>query len=322
MRNYDYHPDLCERVVLSSEWTGRRVLGMSDCLWGLVDGMNDAGLAVSLAYGGRQGAGDGFGIPLVVRYLLEVAETVDDARRLLSRLPVSMAYNLTVVDRNADVGTFFVAPDSKPEFFPAGLATNHRGRTPEQPDHARAFRSVERQNALMDAVAANPEREAFVSRFLSPPLHNSAYEKGFGTMYTAVYQPTEGVAEYVWPDSRWERTYDSSTSAHDVRLGAGIEPIGAVALTPPRIRVDTGGVKSKAAGASDDELAEIARDAISALAASHDSAAFTHLLELSQHLGESLGESARNLAAEHSWAGVADYAGTSRQAAWARWNAP
>ena len=68
LRNYDYHPDLCERVVLSSRWSARRVLGMSDCLWGLLDGMNDAGLAVSLAYGGRPGTGrrvwNTFGCPV------------------------------------------------------------------------------------------------------------------------------------------------------------------------------------------------------------------------------------------------------------------
>ena len=53
------------------------MLGMSDCLWGLLDGVNDAGLAVSLTFGGRRDVGDGFAIPLVVRYLLE---TCDDGR--------------------------------------------------------------------------------------------------------------------------------------------------------------------------------------------------------------------------------------------------
>ena len=125
--------------MLTSRWTGRRVLGMSDCLWGLLDGMNDAGLAVSLAYGGRSGAGEGFGIPLVVRYVLEMAETVADVRSLLSRLPVSMAYNLTVVDRNADFGTFFVAPGKQPEYLPMAVATNHRGRTPRIPSTLDCF---------------------------------------------------------------------------------------------------------------------------------------------------------------------------------------
>ena len=41
IRNYDYGLDLFERVVYSSAFTGRRVLGMGDCLWGLLDGMND-----------------------------------------------------------------------------------------------------------------------------------------------------------------------------------------------------------------------------------------------------------------------------------------
>jgi hypothetical protein len=30
--------------VARTEYAGRRVLGMLDCLWGLLDGINDAGL--------------------------------------------------------------------------------------------------------------------------------------------------------------------------------------------------------------------------------------------------------------------------------------
>jgi hypothetical protein len=37
VRNYDYAPELFERVVLGSSFTGRQVVGTSDCLWGLVD---------------------------------------------------------------------------------------------------------------------------------------------------------------------------------------------------------------------------------------------------------------------------------------------
>jgi hypothetical protein len=33
-RNYDYDPELCERVVYSSAFTGRRVIGTVDRLWG------------------------------------------------------------------------------------------------------------------------------------------------------------------------------------------------------------------------------------------------------------------------------------------------
>ena len=79
IRNYDYRPDLCERVVYSSAFTRRRVIGSGDCLWGLLDGMNDAGLAVSLTSVTGYPGPPGFGIPLVVRYLLETATTTREA---------------------------------------------------------------------------------------------------------------------------------------------------------------------------------------------------------------------------------------------------
>ena len=67
------------------------------------------------------------------------------------------------------------------------------------------------------------------------------------------------------------------------------------------------------------ELERAAREAIAELANTADPAAFEALLRLSDHLGQSLGASARHLAATNSWARVADVAGTTRQAAWARW---
>jgi predicted choloylglycine hydrolase len=227
VRNYDYRPDLCERVVYSSAFTGRGVIGTSDCLWGLVDGMNDAGLVVSLTFGGRRGKGVGFGIPLVVRYLLEVAETVTDVASALRRLPVSMAYNLTVLDRNADVATVFVAPGAHPEIFRHRVATNHRGMVPDWPEYARAVHSVERQRFLLGVLARRPDVETLVASFLRPPLYNTAYAAAFGTMYTAVYRPVVGVVDYVWPGSRWRRGFDSPAAAHTAVYGR--EPGGRLA---------------------------------------------------------------------------------------------
>ena len=219
VRNYDYRPDLCERVVYSSDLSGGRVIGSSDCLWGLLDGMNDAGLVVSLTFGGRPGGKPGFAIPLVVRYLLEQAQTLSDATSLLERIPVNMAYNLTVLDRNADVATIFVAPETAPEVFRHRVATNHRGTVPDWPEHARTFRSVERQQELLDILARRPHPEDFIARFLRPPLYNTAYAKGFGTMYTAAYRPHLGVVDYVWPASRWRRGFDSPDGTHTATMG-------------------------------------------------------------------------------------------------------
>jgi predicted choloylglycine hydrolase len=215
IRNYDYRPDLCERVVFSSAFNGRRVIGSSDCLWGLLDGMNDAELAISLAFGGRRGVGEGFAIPLIIRYVLEVAETVEEAVAVLDRVPVNMAYNLTILDRNADAASVFVAPGAEPEVFPRCPATNHRGTVPEDADHARRFRSVERQSALIALQVGKPNPDTAISAFLQPPLHNTAYAEGFGTMYTAAYRPKDGVVDYVWPGSTWRRGFDSPNDTHE-----------------------------------------------------------------------------------------------------------
>ena len=219
VRNYDYHPDLCEQVVYSSAFTGRRVIGTADCLWGLLDGMNDAGLVVSLAFGGRRDSGPGFGIPLVVRYLLEVAETVAEATAVLTRLPVNMAYNLTMLDRHGAAATVFVAPGMTPETTCVRAATNHRGTVPDWPEHATTFRSVERQQTLLDLLATTPDPETLVRAFGRPPLYNTAYASGFGTIYTAAYLPDLGVVDYVWPPSRWRRDFESPDATHAVVLG-------------------------------------------------------------------------------------------------------
>jgi predicted choloylglycine hydrolase len=224
VRNYDYDPNLFEGVVYSSRFSRRRVLGTGDCLWGLLDGMNDDGLAVSLAYGGLPGTGKGFAIPLVVRYLLEVCATVGDARAVLEQLPVAAAYNLTLSDRSGVAVTAFVAPGRRPEYFDAGLATNHRGLVPDEPQRARLLGSVVRQDALrtLDRASADPDDVA--AAFLEPPLFNTAYSKGFGTLYTAVYRPDDGTVDYIWPGTSWTRSFDSAEQTLDVVLREPLRP--------------------------------------------------------------------------------------------------
>ena len=207
-RNYDYVPELWEATVYSSEFNGRKVIGTGDCLWGLLDGMNDAGLAVSLTFGGRPGSGPGFAIPLVVRYLLEVAETAAQARKLLRGLPVSMSYNITVVDVSGERFTAFVAPGQDTEFFDACTATNHRGKTPEYPQKAAQFHSVKRLEFLDASAEQGVSAAEARDSFLRDPLHQDHYSAGFGTLFTAHYRPDLGTVEYVWPGDSWTRGFD------------------------------------------------------------------------------------------------------------------
>jgi predicted choloylglycine hydrolase len=221
IRNYDYDPRLFEQVVYSTRFGNRRVIGTADCLWGLLDGMNDDGLVVSLTHGGRPGGGRGFAIPLVVRYLLEVCVTVDQAREVLERLPVAAAYNLTMSDAFGTTATVFVAPDSAPEAFDTPLATNHRGLLPEHPEIAMRFNSVERKVTLQQLLDSDASTDRVAAAFLRAPLHNTAFSRGFGTLYTAVYQPDRGIVEYLWPRhvmDPWIRLTRRHQTGHPARI--------------------------------------------------------------------------------------------------------
>jgi predicted choloylglycine hydrolase len=208
VRNYDFDPELLEGVLALTAYTGRRVLGMSDCLWGLLDGVNDAGLAMSLAFGGRRVTAPGFAMPLIVRYLLELCATTREAVAVLARLPVQASYNLTILDREGDAVTAHVAPDRPLEMGRALVATNHQ-RTVEWPEHAEAVRSEEREQCMLDLLETSPGEEEFVAAFLEPPLYNTAYDEGFGTLYTAVYRPVDGAVDLRWPDATWRQAIES-----------------------------------------------------------------------------------------------------------------
>ena len=199
VRNYDYSPDLNDGIIMETCWNGRWVLGMSDCLWGLVDGMNDAGLALSLTFGGRRIVGEGFGVPLILRYILEFCDTMQDAAEALTRIPCHMAYNVTVLDKKGKYFTVLLSPDRDAIITDSRVATNHQERV-EWHRHARATATVERERFLLQRLTLHNEpAEKFIGAFLQPPLYSTAFEIGFGTLYTAVYRPSKGVAEYRWP---------------------------------------------------------------------------------------------------------------------------
>jgi predicted choloylglycine hydrolase len=217
-RNYDYAPSRFEGLIWSTRMLEWRVIGTSDCLWGLLDGMNDAGLAVSLTFGGRRVLGDGFGIPIVVRYLLETCGSIGDARETIARLPFSLAHNLTVVDRSGEVLTAYVSPDREPIFRSFPAATNHQGLV-EWPEQAKATRTIERERCIVRMVEGEAaDSEAFADAFLRAPLFSTSYANGWGTLYTAVFRPVEGVVDYRWPTSAWRLGFDGFTEGTHVEV--------------------------------------------------------------------------------------------------------
>lgn len=212
VRNYDYSPRLTDGVLLASCWNGTRTIAMSDCLWGVLDGMNEHGLAVSLAFGGRRQVGEGFAITLVLRYLLEFCRDVPDALEVLGRVPVYMSYNVAVIDAGGQQATAYLAPDRPPRLTRDRVSTNHQGSI-EMPDHARAWETERRDEYLRFCVEAPYQNaDSLTAHFLSPPLYRSGHARGWGTLYTAAYYPHEGRMALHWPQQpAWWQGFDHFT---------------------------------------------------------------------------------------------------------------
>ncbi|SKA93466.1 Predicted choloylglycine hydrolase [Thiothrix eikelboomii] len=213
IRNYDYHPALLEGTVMHSSWLGKPVIASGDCLWGVLDGMNSAGLVVSLAFGGRKLVGIGFGIPLILRYILETCRDLADAVAVLRHIPSHMAYNITLLDRLGEACTVLVAPDRQVQVNPLAIATNHQ-QLVEWPQHALATATLERESFLIQSLAnAEQTAEEFIHSFLQPPLYSTQYARGFGTLYTALYRPDLGSMTLLWPHRTWQQSLEAANPA-------------------------------------------------------------------------------------------------------------
>lgn len=204
IRSYDYSPRLLEGTWLASRFNGKRVIAMVDCLWGILDGINEDGLAASLSFGGRTVSGKGFGIPIVLRYVLEFATNVPEAIELLRRVPVHMAYSVALMDKTGRHCTVFVSPDKGTEVTDRLISTNHQHKV-EWPRHAEVTKSLERERALKETVGTGGN-EAMLQVFMRPPVFQTSYGLGYGTLYTAAYYPATASAELMWPGKRWRQS--------------------------------------------------------------------------------------------------------------------
>ena len=93
-------------------------------------------------------------------------------------------------------------------------ATNHQGRI-EWHDYARATATLERETFLRFRLADTDMTAArLLDSFLAPPLRTTRYEKGFGTVYTAIYDPVAGKARFIWPGQSWDLELDDFREEH------------------------------------------------------------------------------------------------------------
>jgi predicted choloylglycine hydrolase len=218
IRTYDYVPSLCETTLLTSRISRRQTMAMSDCLWGVLDGINDKGLAVALAFGGRAAVGRGFAVTLLLRYLLEQCEDVAQALEAIPAVPVNLSYNVVLVDATGDAALAQVAPDHPPVVSRGAVcAANRQGHT-EWPEHAAATETVLREAAMADALA-DPAMtvERLEQRFLSPPIQRDPAVHTWGTVYTARYDTRTRTVRLLWPGESLTMELDAATNAELTR---------------------------------------------------------------------------------------------------------
>jgi predicted choloylglycine hydrolase len=129
---------------------------------GAADGINESGLAASLTCG-RINAGRGFGIPLVVRYLLEVCNDAQDAVEALRSVPCHMSYNVTVMDSSGKFATVFLSPD-RPAIVSADPASTTSLASNGRPTHADHGRS----SARIASPSCLPKANRAATRFSLP----------------------------------------------------------------------------------------------------------------------------------------------------------
>ncbi|WP_119460762.1 C45 family autoproteolytic acyltransferase/hydolase [Rhodospirillaceae bacterium SYSU D60014] len=211
VRNYDFTPSFFEGTVLLSRWVGHhgRVVATSEALSGVLDGMNEAGLVVALTFGGRQAHGDGFGIPILLRYVLECCATTAEAVSALRRLPCAMVQNVLILDRSGDYVVVYLSPDRETIVRRLPITTNHQCAV-EWPEAARFNQTLQRAAALESLLTApGTSVKAFVEAFHRPPLYRTDYLEGLGTLYTAIYYAAQGTLEYLWPGRpAWAQSFD------------------------------------------------------------------------------------------------------------------
>lgn len=199
IRTYDFSPQLFDGILLHAEWGGVNTIAMTDCLWGALDGINEHGLAVALAFGGRNAVGPGFAAPLITRYLLQTCSTADQAARALERIPVFMPYTFVVVDREGARVTAMLGPDRTPVIDERGASTNHHTEN-DWPEYQRQTRSVERLIEIERSLEQADSVDDLLPTFLQPPVWQADHSGGSGTLYAGVYRPRDRSVALHWPD--------------------------------------------------------------------------------------------------------------------------
>jgi hypothetical protein len=100
--------------------------------------------------------------------------------------------------------TAYLGPDIELTEAPDACAANHQ--------HLPVSEEAERSTRTQQRLAAIRASGSDVSAMLRPPLYESRFDDGFGTLYTADYQTKQRRVTYHWPGETWKQSFDRYTA--------------------------------------------------------------------------------------------------------------
>jgi predicted choloylglycine hydrolase len=156
---------------------------------------------------------------MVIRYVLEVCASTEEAVRVLRRVPVHLSCNVTAPDAAGHWATVYLAPDRPARVTGLAVVTSHQGQVEWEP-YAAAIRSAERMERLTRLLAGRADASGVVAACLRPPLYATRFHEGSGTLYTAGYRPAEGAVRRHWPGQTWTQSlHTPGPGSIQIRLG-------------------------------------------------------------------------------------------------------
>jgi len=226
LRNYDFPLEVVSDHFQSTRWFGREVISKGQRPWGgCLDGMNADGLVASVTFGGGLVQGEGFAVILIARYVLETCSCASDAIQALSRIPVALSQNVTILDKTGAYATVYLRPDRAPSVSHTPACANHQEGDESAALSPLISRSIGRQNAALRALESPDVSLAQLQEtFLKAPLYSRDAQSP--TVYSAIYRPAALTVDYLWPGHVMTQRIGSFTPLEYVHDYGDLRPPG------------------------------------------------------------------------------------------------
>ena len=115
---------------------------------------------------------------------------------------------LRYFDRENRFETLAVVPGQEMLKMGTRVSTNHQPGS-SWPIYEEKVHTHYRYQYLDEVTgAAQLSSHEFSRRFLQPPLYNTQFGRGFGTLYSAAFYPQSRTCEYLWPEQVWSFDLD------------------------------------------------------------------------------------------------------------------